>query len=168
MISTGQKGRKFTTIASYESNRNEAKFGDLAVGDLNADNRPDVVLTDIAEHFIEIATFEAGQPDLTRGASFKVFEKKGSGRRNLGDLIEPRDMTLGDVDGDCRTDLILDRPRPDPRLPPGPRPRRLQGEGQERRQTQDRRRSRQGRRRGVKCGAVVDLDRALRHGFPRP
>ncbi len=107
VISTGQKGWKFNTIASYESNRNEAKFGDLAIGDLNADNRPDVVLTDVAEHFIEIATFEAGQPDLTRGASFKVFEKKGSGRRNLGDLIEPRDMTLGDVDGDGRTDLIL-------------------------------------------------------------
>ena len=107
VLSTGKKGRKFTTIASYETNRNEAKLGDLAVGDLNADNRPDVVLTDIAEHFIEIATFEAGQPDLTRGASFKVFEKKGSGRRNLGDLIEPRDMTLGDVDGDSRTDLIL-------------------------------------------------------------
>ncbi len=107
VISTGQKGRKFTTIASYESNRNEAKFGDLAVGDLNADTRADVVLTDIAEHFIEIATFEANQPDLTLGAAFKVFEKKGSGRRNLGDLIEPRDMTLGDVDGDGRTDLIL-------------------------------------------------------------
>ena len=107
VISTGQKGRKFTTIASYESNRNEARFGDLAIGDLNADGRADVVLTDIAEHFIEIATFEAGHPDLTRGAAFKVFEKKGSGRRNLGDLIEPRDMTLGDVDGDARTDLIL-------------------------------------------------------------
>ena len=107
VISSGQKGRKFQTIASYESNRNEARFGDLAIGDLNGDARPDVVLTDIAEHFIEIATYESGQPDLTRGAAFKVFEKKGSGRRNLGDLIEPRDMTLGDVDGDGRTDLIL-------------------------------------------------------------
>ena len=107
VISTGQKGRKFHTIASYESNRNEARFGDLAIGDLNADARADVVLTDVAEHFIEVATFEPGHPDLTRGAAFKVFEKKGSGRRNLGDLIEPRDMTLGDVDGDGRTDLIL-------------------------------------------------------------
>ena len=106
VISTGQKGRKFTTIASYESNRDEARLGDLAIGDLNGDNHPDVVLTDIAEHFIEIASYEAGKSDLIRGASFKVFEKKGSGRR-FGDSIEPRDMTLGDIDGDGRTDLIL-------------------------------------------------------------
>ncbi len=107
VISTGQKGRKFTTIASYESNRDEARFGDLAIGDLNADNRADVVLTDVAEHFVEIVSYQAGHADLDRGASFRVFEKKGGGRRRLEDLIEPRDMTLGDVDGDSRTDLIL-------------------------------------------------------------
>ena len=106
VISTGQKGRKFTTIASYESNRDEARLGDLAIGDLNADGHPDVVLTDIAEHFIEIVSYEVGKSELTRGASFKVFEQKG-GRRNFGDSIEPRDMTLGDIDGDGRTDLIL-------------------------------------------------------------
>lgn len=133
VISTGQKGRKFHILASYESNRNEARFGDLVIGDLNADARADVVFTDVAEHFVEIAAFEPGRPDLTRGASFKVFEKKGQGRRNLGDLIEPRDMTLGDVDGDGRTDLILivhDRvlvyrqdPGPDEsRKPDGPKP----------------------------------------------
>ena len=127
VVLTGKPGQKLKTIASYESPRNEARFADLAVGDLNADGQPDVVLTDVAEHFVEIATY-AGQPDLTRTLAFKVFERKA--RRNLADLVEPRDLAIGDVDGDGRTDLVLivhDRVlvyRQDPgRQGEGPRPR---------------------------------------------
>jgi len=104
VVLTGKAGQKLRTIASYESPRNEAKFADLAVGDLNADGKPDVVLTDVAEHFVEIATF-AGKADLTRSMAFKVFERKA--RRNLADLVEPRDLAIGDVDGDGRSDLVL-------------------------------------------------------------
>ncbi|WP_435008452.1 FG-GAP repeat domain-containing protein [Tundrisphaera lichenicola] len=104
VVVTGKPGQKLRTLASYESPRNEARFGDLAVGDLNADGQPDVVLIDIAEHFIEMATY-AGQPDLARTIAFKVFERKA--RRNAADLIEPRDLAIGDVDGDGRSDLVL-------------------------------------------------------------
>ncbi len=105
VVLTGRKGRKLKIIASYESPRNEAKFADLAAGDLNADGQPDVVLTDVAEHFLEIATAPPGQSELDRAAAFKVFERKT--RRAMGDLIEPRDIALGDVDGDGRTDIVL-------------------------------------------------------------
>ena len=105
VVLTGQKGRKLKTIASYESPRNEARFGDLAAGDLNDDGQPDVVLIDVVEHFVEIATNVPGQADLARAAAFKVFERKG--RRSAGDMIEPRDLALGDVDGDGRADLVL-------------------------------------------------------------
>ena len=102
VVLTGQKGLKLKTLASYESPRNEARFGDLIVGDLNADGQPDVVLTDVIEHFIEIATF-AEKSDLSKAFSFKIFERKN---RRTPEL-EPRDMALGDVDGDGKTDLIL-------------------------------------------------------------
>ncbi len=105
VVLTGRKGRKLKVIASYESPRNEARFADLAAGDLNADGQPDVVLTDVAEHFLEIATAPPGQAELDRAAAFKVFERKT--RRNLTDIIEPRDIALGDVDGDGRLDIVL-------------------------------------------------------------
>ena len=106
MVLAGKKGRKLKVIASYEPERDEARLGDLIVGDLNADGKPDIVLTDVAEHFVEIAAFADGKnDDLARALAFKVFERKG--RRTVADMIEPRDLTLGDVDGDGLTDLVL-------------------------------------------------------------
>jgi hypothetical protein len=105
VVLAGKAGRKLKTLATYESNRNEARMGDLIVGDLNADGQPDIALIDVAEHFLEIVTY-VGQSELDRAIAFKIFEKKTS-RRNAGDLIEPRDVAVGDVDGDGRADIVL-------------------------------------------------------------
>jgi hypothetical protein len=104
VVLTGRKGQRLKSLASYESERTEARLGDLAAADLNDDGRPDVVLTDIAEHSAEIVTY-TGQPDLRHALTFKVFERKSF--RALHDSIEPRDLAVGDVDGDRRADLIL-------------------------------------------------------------
>jgi hypothetical protein len=104
VVLTGRAGQRFRTLASYESNRTEARLADVAAGDLNADGRPDIVLTDVAEHFIEIVTY-AGQADLERALAFKIFERKSF--RDVHDLVEPRDLGVGDVDGDRRSDLVL-------------------------------------------------------------
>ncbi len=104
VVVTGRKGQRFKPLASYESNRHEAKLNDLIAGDLNADGHPDIVLIDTAEHFVEIVTY-AGQADLSRALAFKVFERKSF--RGGGDPMEPRDLAIGDVDGDGRQDLIL-------------------------------------------------------------
>ena len=89
VVLTGRKGQRLKPLASYESNRTEARLADLIAGDLNADGQPDIVLTDIGEHFVEIVTY-AGQADLDRALAFKVFERKCF--RDVDDLVEPRDL----------------------------------------------------------------------------
>ena len=104
VVLTGRKGQRLKSIAGYESNRREANFADLIAADLNADGRPDIALIDVAEHYVEILA--VGRPiELDLGLAFKVFEQKSFRERDSG--VEPRDIAVGDVDGDTRTDLIL-------------------------------------------------------------
>jgi hypothetical protein len=104
ILQTGRTGQRLKAIASYESRREKARFSDLSAGDVNHDGIPDVVFVDIAEQSLEIATF-AGEPELLPALSFRIYERKLF--RGVGDLIEPRDLAIGDVDGDGRNDLVL-------------------------------------------------------------
>jgi hypothetical protein len=104
VVVTGRKGQRLKPIASFESSRSEARLSDLIVADLNTDGHPDIALTDSGEHAVEIVTY-AGKPELSRALTFKVFERKTF--RGGGEQLEPRDLAVGDVDGDGRQDLVL-------------------------------------------------------------
>jgi hypothetical protein len=104
VLESGRKSVRLKAIASYEPKRTEARLADLAAGDVNSDGCPDVVFSDIAEQSLEIATY-AGDKDLIPALTFKIFERKTF--RPVGESIEPRDMAIGDVDGDGRTDIVL-------------------------------------------------------------
>ncbi len=104
VVLTGRKGLRLKTLASYEPTREKARFGDLAAGDLNGDGRMDIAMIDVTEHFIEIVAYTPPST-LERAVSFKVFEQKSF--RDVDSLTEPRDIHLGDVNGDGRTDIVL-------------------------------------------------------------
>jgi FG-GAP-like repeat len=104
VLQTGLKGLRLNAIASFEPRRNEARLSDLAVGDVNGDGCPDVVFSDIGEQSLEIATY-TGDKELIPAITFKIFERKIF--HNAGDTIEPRDMGIGDVNGDGRADIVL-------------------------------------------------------------
>lgn len=105
ILETGGEGGKLEVISSYEPTRQDARLGDLIAGDLNGDGAADIVFTDVAEQSLDIATFAGADEDLLHALSFRLFERKSF--RGGGDLIEPREMAIGDVDGDGRDDLVL-------------------------------------------------------------
>ena len=104
VVLTGKSGQQLKPIAGYETARDDVLLSDLIVGDVNHDGRPDVVLTDVGEHALEIVQFDKTS-GLERALAFKVFEKKSF--RDVDSLVQPREIALGDVDGDKRTDIVL-------------------------------------------------------------
>jgi hypothetical protein len=105
VVLTGSKGQRLKPIAGYEPIRKEAHLGDLIAADINGDGQPDLVLTDTVEHFVEIVAVEKHGTELDRALSFKIFERKSFRDNDRG--VEPRDLAVGDVDGDGLTDLVL-------------------------------------------------------------
>ena len=105
VLLTGDKGRRLKPIAGYESKREDARLGDLIAGDLNGDGRMDLILADVVRHYLEFASYSPTRAEFERAMSFPIFEQKSF--RDVSELFEPRDMAIGDVNGDGRDDLVL-------------------------------------------------------------
>ncbi len=104
LVLSGRRGRQLKSIAGYETSRKDAILGDLIAADINGDGKSEILVSDIGDHAMEILEFD-GKDKLSRGLVFKIFETKSF--RDRDSLVEPRDMAVGDVDGDKLTDLVL-------------------------------------------------------------
>jgi hypothetical protein len=106
VVLSGRIGPKLKLLTGYETTRKDAHLSDLTAGDLDGDGRPDLALGDTGEHFIEIAAFRSREPaELIRALAFQIYERKAL--RDPDRNVEPRDLAIGDVDGDHRDDLVL-------------------------------------------------------------
>ncbi len=104
VVLAGKRGLRLKTLGTYESDRKDALLSDLVAADLNGDGQTDIALTDTAEHFLEIVTPDKARK-WGRGLAFKIYERKSF--RDPDALVEPRDVAVGDVNGDGLVDLIL-------------------------------------------------------------
>jgi hypothetical protein len=104
VLYTGKNDLAMETISSYETPNSRAKLADSAIGDLNADGRPDILTMDAQMHTLEILSVQSGLK-LKRALSWPVFEEK-TFRQSSGRSIEPREIVIGDVNHDGRADVV--------------------------------------------------------------
>ena len=91
---------------SYETKIKEGRYGQLTAGDINSDARCDLIMVEYKRNHIEIlALNEDFMP--TPALRFKVFEQKSyrDGRRREYP-VQPRELTVADVTGDGKPDLV--------------------------------------------------------------
>ncbi|MFG0335769.1 MAG: FG-GAP repeat domain-containing protein, partial [Maioricimonas sp. JB049] len=108
VITAGQSDARpqLELVTSYESPRKDPFLTDVVVGDLNNDGRPDIVLTDVQKHAIEL--LDVAPDDTLRTAlQFKVFESKSFSGSSGGGGSQPREAIIADVTGDGLADLLL-------------------------------------------------------------
>ncbi len=104
VIYNGKTDLVLDQIANYESDERRGQLFDVAAGDVNNDGRIDLVCMDSQQHNLEILAVGPAAK-LTRALRWQVYEEK-TFRQMSGRNIEPREIALGDVDGDGRQDIM--------------------------------------------------------------
>ncbi|MDP6635530.1 MAG: VCBS repeat-containing protein [Phycisphaerae bacterium] len=106
---TGQT-HQLAKIASFEPDVKTGRYGALTAGDVNSDEKPDIVLCEQITRHVEILTFNP-RAKLVAATKFKVFEQAQAPQRDKWDNKpvsgQPKIAVLGDVTGDGKSDLVI-------------------------------------------------------------
>lgn len=103
---TSNKG--FPTLEQqfiYETKIKDGAYGNLAAGDINSDERADITMVEYMNNHIEILALDS-ELKPTPAMRFKVFEHKSYHESQSQYNTEPRELTIADVTGDGKADLI--------------------------------------------------------------
>ena len=92
---------------SYETKIKNGIYGNLTAGDINSDGRTDIVMVEYGRSHIEILALDAGTKPVP-AMRFKIFEQKSyrDSKPRPKAAAEPRELTIADVTGDGKADLV--------------------------------------------------------------
>lgn len=104
VLYSGASEIELREVSGFESVTKDGYLYGFAIGDLNADGRPDLAIADTRNNMIELKWVdEKGQ--FHHGLKWRVFQEKMHEPRRSGG--EPRELVTGDFDGDGRVDLAI-------------------------------------------------------------
>jgi hypothetical protein len=83
-------------------------YGNLAAGDINSDDRPDIIMVDYNRNHIEILALDHDIKPVP-AMRFKIFEQKSyrDTKSSTEFDVEPRELCVADVTGDGKKDLVI-------------------------------------------------------------
>ena len=93
-------------LIAYETDLKDIAYSEITLGDLNSDNRQDILAIDGRKNILEILSMEA--PDSWKSVlHFPVFETNLHYQGRQGAPLEPRELLVADLTNDGRQDLVL-------------------------------------------------------------
>ncbi|MHC4325908.1 MAG: FG-GAP repeat domain-containing protein, partial [Planctomycetota bacterium] len=106
-LRNGNSAQHLEQQFSYETKIKDGIYGNLAAGDINSDGRTDIIMVEYGRSHIEILALDASIKPVP-AMRFKIFEQKSyrdaKGRPKAS--AEPRELTVADVTGDGKDDLV--------------------------------------------------------------
>lgn len=92
-------------LDGYETPIKDGFLHDVLSGDLNGDQRRELIFLETAKSYIDIVSFEEPHK-LVPADRWQVFEER-TFRSRRNDMAEPREAIVADVTGDKKNDLIV-------------------------------------------------------------
>jgi hypothetical protein len=92
---------------SYETKIKDGLYGNLTAGDINSDDRVDIIMVEYNHNHIEILALDSEMKPIP-AMRFKIFEQKTyrDSKKLDKSHIEPREIEVADVTGDGKNDLV--------------------------------------------------------------
>jgi len=92
---------------SYETKIKDGMYGHLVAGDINSDERADIIMVEYRRNHIEILALDSDIKPIP-AMRFKIFEEKSyrDSQKRVRSGVEPRELKIGDVTGDGKDDLV--------------------------------------------------------------
>jgi hypothetical protein len=96
---------EFAELDGYETPIKDGYLHDVVSGDLNGDERKDLVFLETSKSYLDLVTFEKPNK-LTPANRWQVFEER-TFRSRRNELPEPREALIADLTGDKKNDLVV-------------------------------------------------------------
>lgn len=93
-------------LDGYETPVKDGYLHDVVSGDLNGDNRKDLVFLETGKAYVDLVTFEPPHR-LVPANRWQVFEERTFRQRRGTEIAEPREALVADLTGDGKADLVI-------------------------------------------------------------